>query len=513
VASSLTPSSLMNAITSLGTSVVTELFTAATQDPTTLDAGDLNNLMLSLPAEKVSELTNSQILSLTSSTMSRLSDVQVAALTNTQLAVLSPSQIDALGFKKYESLTPDQFNAINPTSFNIANLSQEQKSEVLSNVTILSSSGTLTKNIAENVAKTALTFAEVQTLAGAAANTSHQNMLLTAAYNNLATKGAMTVSATDLETKFNAAPSGQVTPRALDIVTAAKASSTSIPFIPLTVITDNAGEQIGEKPKATLDPTKNTVVLGLACGSSTPYSFSVVLPNSAEVRFTIASFQLVAVETVIGIGLYSTTLALPAVAGVSVELNCTDNTIYTVSFPAIDEVMLEWSAASSLPCFPKGARILTPAGYRTVETFKQGDLVTTADGRTVGVKVYSRHIKEVTKQTAPYLIPAHAFGRNSPPSDLRISPLHAFQTSKGVWQIPKFCSSMQAEQYGIGESVSYYHLECPDFFRDNLVVDGCIVESFAGKQVPAGISIYTPSRRLGGYTRISGLPSSVCKKN
>jgi hypothetical protein len=155
-----------------------------------------------------------------------------------------------------------------------------------------------------------------------------------------------------------------------------------------------------------------------------------------------------------------------------------------------------------MPCFPKGTRILTPTGYRTVETLRCGDLVLTADGRSVEVTVYYRSLQKTTKETAPYLIPAHTFGHNAPPADLRLSPLHAFQSKKSIWQIPKFCT--KATQFGIGEPITYYHLECPNFFRDNLVVDGCVVESFAGKQVPVGLKIYTPSRRLDGYTRLSG---------
>jgi hypothetical protein len=158
-----------------------------------------------------------------------------------------------------------------------------------------------------------------------------------------------------------------------------------------------------------------------------------------------------------------------------------------------------------IPCFPKGTRILTPTGYRAVETLRCGDLVLTADGRSVEATVYYRSLQKTTKDTAPYIIPAHSFGRNAPPADLRLSPLHAFQSKKNVWQIPKFCSESMVKQYGIDQPMTYYHLECPNFFRDNLVVDGCVVESFAGKQVPAGIKIYTPSRRLGGYTRLSGV--------
>jgi len=166
----------------------------------------------------------------------------------------------------------------------------------------------------------------------------------------------------------------------------------------------------------------------------------------------------------------------------------------------------EEASIPPLPCFPAGTRVLTPTGYRTVETLKHGDLVTTAAGLTVPVKVYRGDFKVATERTAPYFIPAHSFGRNAPAANLRLSPLHAFQIKKSVWQIPCFAAkaNKNIRQYGIGEPVTYYHLECPNFFRDNLIVDGCVVESFGGKQLPAGLTVYTPNRRLGGYTRVSG---------
>jgi hypothetical protein len=126
----------------------------------------------------------------------------------------------------------------------------------------------------------------------------------------------------------------------------------------------------------------------------------------------------------------------------------------------------------------------------------------TADGRAVPVKVYSTVVRNATTKTAPYIIPANAFGVNAPPAELRLSPMHAFQIRKGVWQT--------GQQYAIGEDVTYYHLECPNYFRDNLVANGCVVESFGARQAVGIKQVYTPCPRLGGYTRVSG---SATKSN
>jgi parallel beta-helix repeat protein len=159
---------------------------------------------------------------------------------------------------------------------------------------------------------------------------------------------------------------------------------------------------------------------------------------------------------------------------------------------------------SSVPCFPAGTRILTPTGYRIVDELRTGDTVSTADGRSVSIKMYSDVIESPTEKVAPYLIPAHCYGPNMPPADLRLSPLHAFQTQKGLWHVPRHAFNDKVRQYGVGISVTYYHIECPNYFRDNLIVDGCVVESFAGKQVRDYTKIFTFSQQYRALIRSSG---------
>ena len=152
--------------------------------------------------------------------------------------------------------------------------------------------------------------------------------------------------------------------------------------------------------------------------------------------------------------------------------------------------------APNVPCFPAGTRILTASGYKTVETLTQGELVLTADGRQVPVKLYGKHLSVTTTATAPYKVPKGTFGLQN---DLLLSPDHAFQIRKGLWMLPKRAAllSDRVEQVGVGSPVTYYHLECPSYLRDNLVVDGTVVESYGGKAK----SPYTYSESLKGYTR------------
>jgi hypothetical protein len=154
--------------------------------------------------------------------------------------------------------------------------------------------------------------------------------------------------------------------------------------------------------------------------------------------------------------------------------------------------------------------ILTPGGEVAVETLKAGDLVTTASGHTVPIKgLYKTHIKNATEKTAPYLIPGGTY-QASQPRDLILSPHHAFQIRNGVWMVPAFAAAVAStspvRQIGIGKSVTYYHLECPVYLRDNLVANGCVVESFGAGQTKT--NPYTYSKRLNGFTRAAG-PSTV----
>lgn len=135
-------------------------------------------------------------------------------------------------------------------------------------------------------------------------------------------------------------------------------------------------------------------------------------------------------------------------------------------------------------CFTKGSTILTPGGYKKIEEFKNGDSVTTSDGRVVRIKVTSTKMT-TTEKTAPYLIPKGCLGYGIPKNDLRLSPDHAIRIKKGVWVIPRLAKDLykQIKQYGIGDTITYYHLETPNFYKDHLVCNESIVESYSGHQL------------------------------
>jgi hypothetical protein len=150
--------------------------------------------------------------------------------------------------------------------------------------------------------------------------------------------------------------------------------------------------------------------------------------------------------------------------------------------------------------------IRTIAGDKPVETLSTGDYVRTADNRVVPVRLYSFHVAKATEANAPYVVPANSLGPRQPARTLHLSPHHAFQVRSNVWQMPLLAAerSPLIQQYGIGEPVTYYHVECPNFFRDNLVADGVVCESFGSNQTKGMKGIYRYASALGGYTRVSG---------
>jgi hypothetical protein len=78
---------------------------------------------------------------------------------------------------------------------------------------------------------------------------------------------------------------------------------------------------------------------------------------------------------------------------------------------------------------------------------------------------------------------------------------------KGLWMKPMSALElgMPVQQYDLGKSVTYYHFEAPNFFKDNFVCDGTVVESFGGKQAKDFKGrVYTYNSVLKGYTRAAG---------
>jgi hypothetical protein len=181
------------------------------------------------------------------------------------------------------------------------------------------------------------------------------------------------------------------------------------------------------------------------------------------------------------------------------------NTNYNILGPDNRPYIFYVSPPPYIPCFVAGTHIMTANGYKAVEDLTLEDRIVTADGRPLPFNLYTTVVKCTTVETAPYKISKGAFGRNSPPQDIILSPQHAIQSSNSTWQIPKHAATRfeGIKQICMGEKVQYYHIEMPNFITDNIIANGSIVESYAAKQIKYGTKVYKFSSAINGFIRIS----------
>jgi len=170
----------------------------------------------------------------------------------------------------------------------------------------------------------------------------------------------------------------------------------------------------------------------------------------------------------------------------------------------------------SVACFVEGTKILTNDGYKAVEELELDDLVITSDNRAIEFKIMKMSIEKTTEITAPYLIKPGAFGKNNPVRALHLSSTHKVQLRKGLWISPEIASKTNplVNQYGVGEPVTYYHIVCENYLKDNLIAEGSVVESYGSVNSLKGLkNVYKWSTRMGGFTRIgySSLLNTIMK--
>ena len=130
----------------------------------------------------------------------------------------------------------------------------------------------------------------------------------------------------------------------------------------------------------------------------------------------------------------------------------------------------------SVTCFLKDAPVLTPGGYRPIASLKVGDLVQTADGRSVAIQKVSIQKVVASAATNPFVVPKGKFGATK---RLYISPNHKLLVvGEMVGEMVAASSpSLGLDQKIMTGSFNYYNLELPAW--ENMIVAGVTVESLA----------------------------------
>ncbi len=132
------------------------------------------------------------------------------------------------------------------------------------------------------------------------------------------------------------------------------------------------------------------------------------------------------------------------------------------------------SPTGGINCLAYGTNVLTPFGYKLVQDIKEGDLLSTHDGRTTKVnKVLKRTI---VSNNELYLIKKDSFGINTPNDDLYLSLAHA------VYYNDAFHHPFHANNENIIKVdktcfVQFYHFEVDNYFTDFIIANNMIVET------------------------------------
>ncbi len=123
-------------------------------------------------------------------------------------------------------------------------------------------------------------------------------------------------------------------------------------------------------------------------------------------------------------------------------------------------------------CFRRGTMILTPGGYRSVESLNSGDLLKTAQGRVTQIQGVTSFFG--SREKCPlYVLQKGSLGFNTPIMDLYMSEGHAYR-KEGRWCHMK-CSSvaMKLDE----DNIEYYNIALDNYLEHTLVANGVEVES------------------------------------
>jgi hypothetical protein len=135
----------------------------------------------------------------------------------------------------------------------------------------------------------------------------------------------------------------------------------------------------------------------------------------------------------------------------------------------------------TVTCFMPGTRIKTPTGEAAVETLRRGDLVLTADGRSLPVDWLGRQTVSTlfgdVQQLLPIRIKAGALADNVPCRDLLISPDHAILIDGVLAQAAALVNgSSITRERAVPTIFIYYHIELED--HSLILAENVPVETF-----------------------------------
>ncbi|MDD2876512.1 MAG: Hint domain-containing protein [Acidiphilium sp.] len=122
------------------------------------------------------------------------------------------------------------------------------------------------------------------------------------------------------------------------------------------------------------------------------------------------------------------------------------------------------TAGGAMPCFTRGTNLLTPNGYRSVETLIPGDALVSFDGVARPIRWIGWRIIDLARDPAvallrPVVIAPGAFGPGRPRRALAVSPLHAIFGAGKLVPAVLLVNGATITRDVTGFAVTYYHVE------------------------------------------------------
>lgn len=229
-----------------------------------------------------------------------------------------------------------------------------------------------------------------------------------------------------------------------------------------------------------------------------PYTINISLPNGPTI---LMINETVNASTLIQASDHMTATAdtlsltdLNNVTSFTARVGFTDPESDQVFFSDIFVIDLTAPPAGDVTCFFGNAPVLTPTGYRRIDSLREGDMVSTPGGKAVPIERVKVMRCAATPSTNPYIIPAGQFGATK---KLLISPRHRVATATGMVEARDLGL---AQEKRLGELV-YYNLGLPSW--TNMVVAGVEVESLAPVTritVPLAVFKIMIAKRYGAMT-------------
>ncbi|MDQ6436600.1 Hint domain-containing protein [Mesorhizobium sp. LHD-90] len=159
-------------------------------------------------------------------------------------------------------------------------------------------------------------------------------------------------------------------------------------------------------------------------------------------------------------------------------------------------------------CFAAGTLIATPDGERAVETLKIGDLVMTAEGRTVPVKWLGRQTLSTMfgfpEGRRPVCVSAGALGERLPVRDLRVTATHALLIDGVLVHAGALVNGTTVRRIPkneLGERFVVYHIETEN--HDIVLAQGAPAETFIDNVTRERFDNYAEYQALYGLAPVA----------